>query len=236
MDGREAGTMWAVREADNRCLVFDHRRSRSPSVSIGSKLAEASTPSFVFLQALDEATGNSHAFERITKKMPKTLFKGCRSFGTSADASRASIIAALEEDPGAVSLTGKRLNQRVYRLRSLGHTCTAVAVYLEVHNEVVRCLIYPTGSSFFVWDGSAYDIFSLEMHAACTGSVVHPVDDRCLLSHHKAETESDHCHEQLTCRSFATAKRDQNSMFKALDKTSPFTEVERTHLLNMFSR
>ncbi|KAL3185299.1 hypothetical protein MRX96_031156 [Rhipicephalus microplus] len=49
-------------------------------VSIGGKLAEAAMPSFVFFQALDEATGNACAFERITKKMPTTLFKGCRSF------------------------------------------------------------------------------------------------------------------------------------------------------------
>ncbi|KAL1425680.1 hypothetical protein MTO96_018859 [Rhipicephalus appendiculatus] len=145
MDGRVAGTVCAVRMADDRRLVFDPRRRRSPWASMGSKLAEASRPSFLFVQALDETKGNARAVEHATKEMPTTLLEGCGFFGAAAGASKAFTMPVSEERHGAFSLTMKELHQRVDRLRSMSQTCTDVADILEGHNEVVRRLLCPSG-------------------------------------------------------------------------------------------
>ncbi|KAL3185298.1 hypothetical protein MRX96_031155 [Rhipicephalus microplus] len=120
MDGSEAGTVWAVRMADNRCLVYcPRRRSGSPSVSIGSKLAEASRPSFVFVQVPVETKGNARNVEHTTKEMLTMLCESFRYFGTAASASKAYTMPVLEEHPGAISLTIKELHERVDKLRSI---------------------------------------------------------------------------------------------------------------------
>ncbi|KAL1439366.1 hypothetical protein MTO96_010379 [Rhipicephalus appendiculatus] len=213
MDGREAGTVCAVRMVDDRRLVFDPRRRWSPYASVGSKLAKASRRSFMFVQALDETKSNAHTAERTTKEMLTTLLESCGCFGEADGVSKASTAPVLEDGPGAVSLTIKELHQHVETPRSVRQTCTAVADYLEAHNKVARRLLSPNGSPVLVNDGAAEGIFSLERNGTYSGNVVRHVEDRCLFLHPKAETESDHFHGQLAYRSLVTPNRDESFMF-----------------------
>ncbi|KAL3186573.1 hypothetical protein MRX96_027386 [Rhipicephalus microplus] len=80
-----AGATSVPRENDRR-LVFDPRWRRSYSASMGTKPAESSRPSFVFIQALYEK-GNAHAVERTTKE---TLFEGLNVFGAAGRAGNTS--------------------------------------------------------------------------------------------------------------------------------------------------
>ncbi|KAL3244046.1 hypothetical protein MRX96_019615 [Rhipicephalus microplus] len=89
---------------------------------MGSKPAESSRPSFVFIQALYEK-GNARAVERTTIE---TLFEGFSVFGAVGGANKASTRPVLEERPGVVGITMKELHQRV---DSHG-TCTGNVVRL----------------------------------------------------------------------------------------------------------
>ncbi|KAL3244027.1 hypothetical protein MRX96_019602 [Rhipicephalus microplus] len=114
--------MCAVPREDDRRLVFDPRWRRSYSASMGSKPAESSRPSFVFIQALYEK-GSARAVERTTKEM---LFEGFSVFGAAGGASKASTRPVLEQRPRSgwrhdegtapacrqVSLRGPRLHGR----------------------------------------------------------------------------------------------------------------------------
>ncbi|KAL3193441.1 hypothetical protein MRX96_016803 [Rhipicephalus microplus] len=122
MVGREAGTMCAVPREDDRRLVFDSRWRRNYSASMGSKPAESSGPSFVFIQALYEK-GNARTVKRTTLE---TLFEGFSVFGAAGGASKASTRPVLEERSGAVGVTMKELHQRVDRYRSVGLICMVV--------------------------------------------------------------------------------------------------------------
>ncbi|KAL3186575.1 hypothetical protein MRX96_027388 [Rhipicephalus microplus] len=149
--GREAGTMSPVPRENDRRLVFDPRWRRSYSASMGTKPAESSRPSFVFIQAPYEK-GNAHAVERTTKK---TLFEGLNVFGAAGRAGKTSTRPVLEERPGAVGVTMKELHQRVDRYRSVGLICTVVGDYLKVHQWVVGRLLSSVGSAVFARDSSA---------------------------------------------------------------------------------
>ncbi|KAL3244787.1 hypothetical protein MRX96_018590 [Rhipicephalus microplus] len=151
MVGREAGTMCAVPREEDRRLVFDPRWRRSCFASMGSKPAESSRPSFVFIQALYEK-GSARAVKRTTKE---TLFEGFSVFGAAGGASKASTRPVLKKRPGVVGVTMKELHQRVDRYRSVGLVCTVVADYLEVHHGVIRRLLFSNGSSVFARDSSA---------------------------------------------------------------------------------
>ncbi|KAH8020033.1 hypothetical protein HPB51_023916 [Rhipicephalus microplus] len=215
MVGREAGTMCAVPREEYRRLVFDPRWRRSCFASMGSKPAESSRPSFVFIQALYEK-GSARAVERTTKE---TLFEGFSVFGAAGGASRASTRPVLEERPGVVGVTMKVLHQRVDRYRSVGLVCTVVADYLDVHHGVIRRLLSSNGSSVFARDSSAGGIFGLNSHGRCTGKAVRLLDNWCLLFNPMEKTEYDHFHRNLFFRSLVASKQDQNFMFvKGFDK------------------
>ncbi|KAH8018683.1 hypothetical protein HPB51_010510 [Rhipicephalus microplus] len=226
MVGREAGTMCDVPREDDRRLVFDPRWRRSYSASMGSKPAESSRPSFVFIQALYEK-GSARAVERTTIE---TLFEGFSVFGAAGGANKASTRPVLEERPGVVGITMKELHQRVDRYRSVCLVCTVVADYFEVHHGVIRRLLSSIGSSVFARDSSAGGISHLKSHATCTGNVVRLLDNWCLLFNLMDKTEYGHFLRQLFFRSLVASKQDQNFMFvKGFDeiKGDAYT-IERT--------
>ncbi|KAL3244048.1 hypothetical protein MRX96_019617 [Rhipicephalus microplus] len=151
MVGRVAGTMRAVPKEDDRCQVFDPRWRRSCSASMGSKPAESSRPSLVFIHALDE-TGNARAVERTTIEI---LFEGFSVFWEAGGAIKAPSMPVLEERPGVVCVMVKELHQWVDRLPSMGQTCAVSADYLEVHQGLVRRLISSTELVVFAMNVSA---------------------------------------------------------------------------------
>ncbi|KAL3244024.1 hypothetical protein MRX96_019599 [Rhipicephalus microplus] len=213
MVGQVAGTMCAVPREDDRRQVFDPRWKRSCSASMGSKPAESSRPSLVFIQALDEK-GKARAVERTSKK---TLFECFSIFGAVAGAIKAPSMPVLEERPGVVCVTMKELHQRVDRYRSMGLICTVVANYLEVHHGVVRRLLSSIGSPVFARDCSAGGTFSLNSHGTCTGNVVRLLDNWCFLFNPMDKTEYGHFHRNLFFRSLVASKQDQKFVFvKAL--------------------
>ncbi|KAH8018229.1 hypothetical protein HPB51_000473 [Rhipicephalus microplus] len=237
--GREAGTMSPVPRENDRRLVFDPRWRRSYSASMGTKPAESSRPSFVFIQAPYEK-GNAHAVERTTKK---TLFEGLNVFGAAGRAGKTSTRPVLEERPGAVGVTMKELHQRVDRYRSVGLICTVVGDYLKVHQWVVGRLLSSVGSAVFARDSSAGGIFSLSSDETCTGNVVRLLNNLCLLFHPMNKTEYGHFHRQLFFRTLVASKQNQNFMFvKALDEIKGnayaierTTKERLTTLLGVFS-
>ncbi|KAH8018703.1 hypothetical protein HPB51_010535 [Rhipicephalus microplus] len=227
MVGREAGTMCAVPREDDRRLVFDPRWRRRRSASMGSKPAESSRPSFVFIQALDEKC-NARAIERTTKE---TLFEGFNSFGAAGGAGKASTRPVFEECPGAVGVTMKELHQRADRYRSMDHNCMVVADYLEVHHGVVGCLLSSIGSAVFARNVSAGGLFSSERHMTCIGYGVRFVGNRCTMP----ETESDYFYGQLGYRSLK-ANRDQSFVIvKTLQETKGNAYVFKRTMKDMLT-
>lgn len=88
-NGREDAdnVVCAVLLADDRCPVFRPRPRRSPSTSVGSELnGSSSRSSFMFVQALDETQGNTHAFTRTTKDMLTALLEVCGYLGAASGA------------------------------------------------------------------------------------------------------------------------------------------------------
>ncbi|KAL3244022.1 hypothetical protein MRX96_019597 [Rhipicephalus microplus] len=110
----------------------------------------------------------------------------------------------------------------------MGQTYAVAADYLDVHDGVVRRLLFSIGSAVFAGNVSAGGLFSPERHMTCIGYGVRFVDNRCAMP----ETESDCFYGQLGYRSLK-ANRNQSSM---IIKTLQETKVQRVRLQAHYER
>lgn len=210
-------TVCGIRMVEDRRLVFDLRRKWSPYASKGSKLMEASRPSFMFVQALNKTKGSAHTAGHTTKKMLTTLLEGCGCFGASSCASKSSTMTVLDEHHVVGSYATKQLHQRVDKPRSMDQTSTVTTNYPEVPYEVVRCLLCCYESPVLANYAAPEGTFSLEWHGTCGGSVFSLLDDRYLLFHPMNATDSDHFQRHISYRILVPPNLDQSFVFvKAL--------------------